>query len=292
MVIDFINIMVIIIIVLVFTASTNTEIHAHMLALPAPPKPADVDTGPSIDEATIDANVKVVSDLQGLESDFSDMMTDTRKDLKECDIAELQFYLDDFFGVDEFRKCHTTDEVLCKLRRDRIDTFNIRYLEKLVSRFHQSEAIVKKIKEYEEKKEEFLSATTVKAFQQAVVSKAETVIPKGMAAVTIKIPKEYGIPRTMKDVEELAKKGFKSLHKDFVKIHVKPGSIIITWYIPKALYGEIVQLAHENAAELKKEGVEEVTIVGENWKSVTISTQDRLVVSIVHQTECVTLIFF
>ena len=258
------NIMMIISITFVFTESTNTEM--HMLPLPAPPRPANVDTGPSIDEATIDANVKVISDLQSLENNFSDMMTDTRKDLKECDLADLQFYLDDLFGVDEFRKCHTTDEVLRKLRRDRIDTFNIRYLKQLVSRYHQSEAIVKKIKEYEEKKEEFLRATTVKEFQQAVVSKAETVIPKGMAAVTIKIPKEYGFPRTMKDVEELAKKGFKSLHKDFVEIHVKPGSIIITWYMPEALYGEIVQLAQENAAELKKEGVEEVTIVGENWK--------------------------
>ena len=118
----------------------------------------------------------------------------------------MQFYLDDLFGIDEFRKCKNIDEVLRKLRRDRIDTFNIRYLEQLISKFHQNEAIVKKIKEYEKKKEEFLRATTVREFQQAVVSKAETVIPKGMAAVTIKIPKEYGVPRTINDVEELAKK--------------------------------------------------------------------------------------
>ena len=111
------------------------------------------------------------------------------------------------------------DEVLRKLLHDHIDTFNIRYLEQLISRFHQNKAIVKKIEEYEEKKEEFLRATTVKEFQQAVVSKAEAVTPKGMAAVIIKILKEYGFPRTMKDVEELAKKGFKGRHKDFVKIN-------------------------------------------------------------------------
>ena len=255
------------IITLVFTESTKNE--THVLTLP---QQANAETGPSIDDATLDANVKVVSDLQGLESDLSDMMTDTRKDLKECDIAELQFYLDDLFGIDEFRKCHTIDEVLRKLRRDHIDTFNITYLEQLISRYHQSEAIVKKIKEYNEKKEEFLSATTVKEFQQAVVSKAETVIPKGMAAVTIKIPKEYGFPRTMKDVEELAKKGFKGHHKDFVKINVQPASIIITWYVLEALCGEIVQLARENAAVLREEGVEEVSIVGK--KSVTLSTKD------------------
>ena len=240
--------------------------------MPASPQQANVETEPSINDAALEADVKVISDLQGLENDFSDMMTDTREDLKGCDIGKMQFYLDDLFGVDEFRKCKNIDEVLRKLRRDRIDTFNIRYLEQLISKFHQNEAIVKKIKEYEKKKEEFLRATTVKEFQQAVVSKAETVTPKGMAAVTIKIPKEYGVPRTINDVEELAKKGFKGRHKDFVKINVKPGSIIITWYVPEAYFGEIVQLARENSALLREEGVEEVSIVGR--KSVTISTQD------------------
>ena len=248
--------------------------------MPALPQQANIENEQSIDGAALEADVKVISDLQGLENDFSDMMTDTRKDLKECDIAELQFYLDDLFGVDEFRKCKNIDEVLRKLRRDHIDTFNIRYLEQLISRFHQNKAIVKKVEEYEEKKDEFLRATTVKEFQQAVVSKAEAVTPKGMTTVTIKIPKEYGIPRTMKDVEELAKKGFKGHHKDFVKIHVKPGSFIITWYVPEALNGEILRLAQENAALLREEGVEEVSIVGE--KSVTLSTQDGYVVRILY----------
>ena len=256
-------------ILIIFTESTSTK---NEMGVPALPQQANVETNPSIDDAALEADVKVIGDLHCLESDFSDMMTDTRKDLKGCDIAELQFYLDDLFGVDEFRKCRSIDEVLRKLRHDRIDTFNIRYLECLVSKFHQDEAIVKKIKEYEEKKEEFLRATTVKEFQQAVVSKAEAVTPKRMAAVTIRIPKEYGVPRTMKDVEELAKKGFKGRHKDFVKIHVKPGSFIITWYVPEALYGEILQLARENIAVLREEGVEEVSIVGE--KSVTLSTQN------------------
>ena len=165
---------------------------SHAAAAPLP-QPTNDDTDPSIDDAAVEANVKVISDLQGLEKDFSDIMTETRKDLRECDIAELQFYLDDLFGVDEFRKCQNIDEVLRKLRRDHIDTFNVRYLEQLISRFHKNEAIVKKIEEYEEKKEEFLRATTVKEFQQAVISKAESVTPKGMAAVTIKIPKEYTV---------------------------------------------------------------------------------------------------
>ena len=148
--------------------------------------------------------------------------------------------------------------------------------------FTRVRIIVRKIKEYEEKKEKFLRATTVKEFQQAVVSKAEAVTPKGMAAVTIKIPEEYGAPRTMLDVKVLAKRGFKGCDKDFVKIHVKPGSIIITWYVPEALCGEIVRLARENAAELREEGVEEVSIVGE--KSVTLSTEDGHKVRILNNT--------
>ena len=232
----------------------------------------DPSTTNGIDAALIDADVKVISDLYGLESELTNMMTDTRKDLKDCDIAEVQFFLDDLVGVDEFRKCQNIDEVLRKLRHDRIDTFNINYLERLVSRFHKNEAIVKKIEEYEEKKEEFLRDTTVKQFQQAVISKAEAVIPKGMAKVIIKIPRVYGAPRTMKDVEELATKGFEKHQKNLIKIEVKPGSIIITWLVSEALYGELVQLAQKNAAVLREEGVEEVSIVGE--KSVTLSTQD------------------
>ena len=251
-------------------------------AQPSSPQPADSDassdtsTDPST--AALVADVEVVGGLQNLESDFSNMMTETRKDLANCDIGEVQFYLDDLFGVDEFGKYKNIDAVLRKLRRNHIDTFNIRYLKHLVNRFHQSDAIIKTIEKYEEKKEEFLRATTVKKFQQAVVSRAETVTPKRMATVTIKIPEEYGIPRTMKDVEKLAKKAFKGRHKDFVRINVKPGSIIITWYITEGLCEELVQLARKNIAVLREEGVEEVSIMGE--KSVTLYTQDAHEVSI------------
>ena len=148
-----------------FTESTMNE-----TGVPALPQQANAETDPIIDDAALKADVKVISDLQGLENDFLDLMIDIREDLKECDIAELQFYLNDLFGVDEFRKCQSIDEVLRKLRHDHISKFNIRALECLISRFHQSEAIVKKVKEYEKKKEEFLRATTVKEFQQAMTT--------------------------------------------------------------------------------------------------------------------------
>ena len=249
---------------------------------PSSPQCSDINpsTDLSSDSSIADliADVKVVGGLQDLESDFSNMMTDTRKDLADCDIEEVQFYLDSLFGVDEFRMCQNIDEVLRKLCRDRIDTFNIRYLERLVSRFHQNKAIIETITKYEEKKEEFLGATTVKEFQQAVVSRAETVLPRGMATVTIKIPREYGVPRTMKDVEELAKKAFKGNYKDLIRINVTSGSIIITWYVPKGLCGELLKLARENMAVLRDEGVEELSVVGE--KNVTLSIQNGKEVSV------------
>ena len=76
----------------------------------------------------------------------------------------------------------------------------------------------------------------------------------------------------MNDVEKLAKRAFKVCHKNLVRINVIPGSIIITWYVPEGLCEELVQLARENIAVLREEGVEEVSITGE--KSVTLSTQD------------------
>ena len=225
------------------------------------------------DAALIDADVKVIDELHGLESELSSMMIDTREDLKDCDIANLQFFLDNLFGIDEFSKCQNVDEVLRKLSRDHIDTFNISYLESLITQFSRNKSIGEKIEKYKKKKEEFLRNTTVKQFQQAVVSKADAIIPKGMAKVTITIPKVYkGALRTMNDVEELAIKGFKEHKKTLIKIHVKPGSIIITWLVPEVLYEEIVQVARENIAVLKEEGVEEVSIVGE--KSVALYTQD------------------
>ena len=241
--------------------------------MPALPQQANAEIEPSIDDTTLEADVKVISDLQRLEEDFSDMMTDTREDLKKCDIGKLQFYLDDLFDVHEFCKCKNIDEVLRKLRRDHIDTFNIRYLEQLIRRFHKKRAIVKKIKKYKEKKDEFLKATPVKDFQQAVVSKADTITPKGMATVAIRIPEEYGFPRTMKDVEKLAKKGFKGHDSGFVKIKVKTGCILITWYVPEALAAEIDQLAQENIAVFREEKVEQLSIVAMK-KRVTLSTQD------------------
>ena len=169
------------------------------------------------------ADVELVGGLQDLESDLSIIFNDARKDLTKCDVTEMQLFLADLFENDEFNKCRTIDEVLRKLLHGHVDTFNIYYLDCLIRRFHGSDAIIKSIQEYDKKKEQFLKTTTVKKFQQAVMSRAEAVrSTKGQAEVTIKVPNiSESNKRTMIDVEKLAKRAFKDHHKDFVRINVK-----------------------------------------------------------------------
>ena len=67
----------------------------------------------------------------------------------------------------------------------------------------------------------------------------------------------------------------------FIRLHAEPGSIIISWAFPKELSGKLEQLACDNAAVFKDNGVVEVT-VGE--RRVFSCTQQ------VRQKVCITLI--
>ena len=243
-----------------FTASTDSD------CKPASPT--------ALSTAEVEADVKVVRGIQDLECSFSSMLLDIKDNLVNCDISRMQFFLNDLFDTDEFSSCDTVDKLLRQLRQGHVDTFNIYYLQQLISRFHQSEDMVKSVKDYKEKIEIFFEATTVKEFLQAIVSKADTLPPKGMAELLIRIPSMCKIKnlRTLKDVEELAKRSFPGCEKFFTSIKVRPGSIIISWYVPESLCEELERLARENAAVLREEGVEEVTIVGE--KRVFFSTQE------------------
>ena len=209
--------------------------------------------------------MKVVRGIQDLESSFSKMLLNLTDTLANCNISKMQFFFNDLFDTDEFSNCDTIEKVLRQLRQGHVDTFNIYYLQQLISQCKQSDDVNKSFKEYEERIDKFLEDTTVKEFQQAIVSRAETLPPKGMAEMTIRIPSMCKIKnlRTMKDVEELAKRSFQGCEKSFINIKVKPGSIVITWYVPESLCKEIERLACENAAVLREEGVEEMSIVGE-----------------------------
>ena len=232
---------------------------------------SDVSTDLSTDALV--ADVKVVGEIQDLESDFSFMYSEVRDVLANCDVAKAKFFLKDLLGTDEFTNCRTIDELLQQLRRNHVDTFNVYYLRQLVRLFHRDADIVKSINEYKEKQEKFLETTTVKDFQNAVVSKAQTDPPKGMAAVSIRVPNvREGNKRTLKDIKALASEAFKGQDKHLVKINVTPGSIVITWYVPESLCDEFLRLARKNMAVLREQGVEKVSIVGKNI--VTLSTQD------------------
>ena len=257
--------------ILYVTAESVTALAQPAAAGDTEPSP----TAPST--ADVEADVKVVRAIQDLESFFSGMLLDMKDALANCDISRIQFFLNDLFDTDEFSSCDTIDKLLRQLRQSHVDTFNVYYLQQLISRFHQSDAVIESVKEYEEKREQFLEATTVREFQQAIVSKAETLPPKGMAEITIRIPAELNIretnKRTLKDMEKLARRAFQGCENSFISIKVKPGSIIITWYVPESLCEELARLACENAAVLREEGVEEVTIEGRE-KRVFLSTQE------------------
>ena len=153
------------------------------------------------------------------------MLLDMKDNFANCDISRIQFFLNDLFETDEFSSCDTIDKLLRQLRQGHVDTFNVYYLQQLISECQQNEAIDKSIKEYEEKKERFLEATTVKQFQQAIVSKAETLPPKGMAEMTIRIPAELNINESNKGRRKTCQKSLSRLcklfhqHKSEARVH-------------------------------------------------------------------------
>ena len=92
--------------------------------------------------ADIEADVKVVRGMQDLESSFSAMLLDMMDALANCNIKRMRFFLNDLFESDEFSSCDTIDKVLRQLRQGHVDTFNVYYLQQLISRFHQSDAVI------------------------------------------------------------------------------------------------------------------------------------------------------
>ena len=78
----------------------------------------------------------------------------------------------------------------------------------------------------------------------------------------IKISKKLAKDRTLKDMEELALRAFGEYQLEFVRIHVKLGSVIILVFFPETLTGKLEHLAHKNAAVFEDAGVEEVSVGG------------------------------
>ena len=212
--------------------------------------------------AEMQANMKaVVQQLQDLERHFSSMLTGIRRFYTNCDLAEMQFFLDDLLETEEFGDCATFDEILRQLRHSHVDAFNIYCLEKLAARFQRGE-VDELIDEYNEKKEAFLTETVVTTFHEAIANRVSPVLPEGLAAIKIKIPQSLANKRTLKDMERLAGRAFGEYYKSFVNLHIIPGSIIITWFFPESHTDEMERQAQANGAVFKQEGVEEVAVAG------------------------------
>ena len=179
-----------------------------------------------------------IQQLQDLESRFSSMLTGIRRFYTNCDLPEMQFFLNDLLETEEFSDCATFDEILRQLRRSHMDTFNIYYLEQLAARFQRDE-VDELIDEYNEKKEAFLTETVVTKFHEVIASRVRSVLPEGMASISIKIPQSLANKRNLKDMERLADRAFGDYYKSFVNLHVMPGSIVITWFFPESRTDEL-----------------------------------------------------
>ena len=202
--------------------------------------------------------------LQELEKLFYGMIVQVKQCLEElkCDLSEAQLFLDGVTGTEDFSSCVNFCKLMELLQRDHIDIFNISILEGLVACF-KKDGLTKLVQAYEKEKEDFLKQTKVLSFQRAVVSRVEPIIPKGRAVVTIKIADKNVYNRTLKDIEELARKGFDDdCYKFFISLHAEVGSVIVSWVFPKTLSGKLEQLTHKNAAIFEEAGVEEVTVGG------------------------------
>ena len=235
---------------------------------PATPHPssASATTDETSDEikAEIEADMTVVSNLKDLEISFGQMLVQVKRllVLSNCELSDALLFLDSVDGSEDFIGCDNFDKLMRQLQRDHIDVFNISILQQLMVCFNNNHELTEVIKTYNEKKESFLKQTTVLEFQRAVVSRVEPILASGMAVVTIKVPKKAARHRTLKDIEELAMEGFEECHKKFIRLHAEPGSIIISWVFPKGLSGRLEQLARDNAAVFKDNGVVEVTVGG------------------------------
>ena len=239
-------------------------------------------------EAEIKAGAGVMEELRKLQRFFSETVVYVKDFLQHnnCDLSNARLFLDSLFGTQDFSSCDNFDELLRLLQeQEYIDTFNIVWLQDLVEYFNRDE-LTQLVKNYDEKKETFLKNTTILSFQEAVVSTVQPIPPRGKVTLTIKISKKLATKRTLKDIKELAMEGFKECYRSLIRLHAKPGSIIVSWIFPEALIGRLAQLIHENAAVFKNAEVKEVSIDGtrlypvseqEVWSTYITCTHFRII---------------
>ena len=227
--------------------------------------------GGSTDSADeIQASVAVLVRLRDLEISFANMLSNLLELLKknhDCYFSKAQFFLNTLFRR-EFNQCDGFESLLHQLHEYHMDSFNIYYLEALVGHL-ENEMLKHPIEVYKTKMGQFLKDTTILEFQQAVVSRVEPIKPDQMKEITIKVSKKLAEDLTLEDLEELVLRGFHESQRSFIRIHMKTGSVIISWFFPEALSDKLEQLA-QNTAVFKDAEVEEVTVDGKVVFPITL----------------------
>ena len=211
------------------------------------------------------SNPEVVHQLKILEGEFATMLVNVKRlwSQYQIDVSEVKEFYASYISDEEFETCSSFQDVLKLLRKgDHISTLNVEAIRTTCNILQgRLKMEMKEIFEsYEHKKDEFLNSTLVEEFMWAAV-KLKLNNPN-MFEVVIKIPEDSARrKRTLKDVEELAKKAFGVYSKSFVHLRVEPGSVCIIWWYPRHLTSELKQSVRR--AVLIEEGVEELSIAGE-----------------------------
>ena len=164
----------------------------------------------------IKPDVTVVQKLESLEFSFSHLLAKL-EDLHSPDnLKKGILFLNTLLGEEEFHTYQESNKILKQLCNDHLDTFNIDYLRQYVLIF-DNEEMIKVAAEYDETKEQFLASAAVRDFQQAVISKMESV-STGDVVVNIVIPKRYATKRIKDDIKKLALLGLEGSNKPQVRV--------------------------------------------------------------------------
>lgn len=207
----------------------------------------------------LEADVKIVEELRELGAKYCKLLLDFKKKLKGVKIDDAKFYLNQLLGTDDFTECVTMEDILNKLSRNHVDTFNVHSLRKLAEAL-ETRSLKKLTVKYEETLDKFLTDTNVVDFQKAVVAKATPVLSKDKVKITIRISRHLANNRVLKDMENLASRAFGQHHKQFVCFHVTEGSIIISWHVTKSLCELLQRMALRKETIWRQHGVDEVSV--------------------------------
>ena len=151
-----------------------------------------------------------------------------------------------------------------------VDTFNNHTL-CCVARVLKNHQVLQLVHDYDKKKDNFLTDTTVRDFQRAVQHRAQS-NREGALGNTVSLKLKGRWPdRTLKDIDYLVNNIFGIRSKAFLKPLYQDGCILVSWEVPCAMHCEselfLKESLHTHAAYLYVEDVDCVTWPGRTTRS-------------------------